>query len=107
MRKKSNASSRPRAGSIYNNPCIRIKNVNGLCSRKSFRDIKRANLARLIERGRKPSSLYLFIRLIIKITLTAQGGHISLKYNLFVDDELVSHNSLRIIIKGEPPDEHL
>ncbi|WP_460000522.1 DUF1934 family protein [Paradesulfitobacterium aromaticivorans] len=42
-----------------------------------------------------------------KINLTAQGGHISLKYDLFVDDELVSHNSLRIIIKGEPPDEHL
>ncbi|WP_328812357.1 DUF1934 domain-containing protein [Paradesulfitobacterium ferrireducens] len=39
----------------------------------------------------------------VEIDLTAQGGHISLKYDLFVDDELVSHNSLRIRIKGEPP----
>jgi len=34
--------------------------------------------------------------------LTAQGGHISLKYNLFVDGQLVSDNELFITIKGLP-----
>lgn len=33
--------------------------------------------------------------------LTAQGGRISLEYDLFVDDELMSHNTLTISIKGD------
>lgn len=35
------------------------------------------------------------------IHLTEQGGHITLKYNLFADDNLVSQNTLRIIIRRE------
>lgn len=33
--------------------------------------------------------------------LTVQGGRISLKYDLFVDNEFVSHNGLMIIIKED------
>lgn len=35
--------------------------------------------------------------------LTVQGGRISLEYDLFVDDELLSQNELKILIKEEPP----
>ena len=38
----------------------------------------------------------------IETDLTAQGGRISLEYDLFVDNELVSHNGLAIMIKEEP-----
>ncbi len=38
----------------------------------------------------------------IETDLTAQGGRISLDYDLFIDDKLVSHNGLAIIIKEEP-----
>lgn len=37
----------------------------------------------------------------VESDLTAQGGRISLKYNLFVDDKFVSHNALVITIKEE------
>lgn len=39
----------------------------------------------------------------MEIHLTEQGGHITLKYNLLVDDQLVSRNTLRIIIKEDAP----
>ena len=39
----------------------------------------------------------------MEINLTDQGGSITLKYNLFADDELVSHNTLTMIIKEDPP----
>ncbi len=39
--------------------------------------------------------------------LTAQGGRISLKYDLFVDDKFVSHNALVITIKEDPLNECL
>lgn len=39
----------------------------------------------------------------IEIDLTERGGNITLKYNLFSDEHLVSHNLLRINIKGDPP----
>lgn len=35
--------------------------------------------------------------------LTAMGGRITLKYDLYVDEELVSHNGLTIIIKEDLP----
>ena len=37
----------------------------------------------------------------VESDLTAQGGRISLKYDLFVDDKFVSHNALMITIKEE------
>jgi uncharacterized beta-barrel protein YwiB (DUF1934 family) len=37
----------------------------------------------------------------VESNLTVQGGRISLKYDLFVDDIFVSHNSLVITIKEE------
>jgi Uncharacterized protein conserved in bacteria len=37
----------------------------------------------------------------VESNLTVQGGRISLKYDLFVDDIFVSHNSLVINIKEE------
>ncbi|MHB8126318.1 MAG: YwiB family protein [Desulfitobacteriaceae bacterium] len=37
----------------------------------------------------------------VESDLTAQGGRISLKYNLFVDDKFVSHNTLVITVKEE------
>lgn len=37
----------------------------------------------------------------VESDLTAQGGRISLKYDLFVDDKFVSHNVLVITIKEE------
>ncbi len=37
----------------------------------------------------------------VESDLTAQGGRISLKYDLFVDDKFVSHNTLVITIKEE------
>ncbi len=40
----------------------------------------------------------------VEIDLTAQGGRISLKYDLFVDDKFVSHNALMITIKEESPE---
>lgn len=39
----------------------------------------------------------------LETDLTAHGGRISLEYDLFVDDILVSHNGLAIMIKEEPP----
>lgn len=39
----------------------------------------------------------------MEIHLTEQGGHITLKYNLFSDDDLVSQNTLRIMIKEDAP----
>lgn len=39
----------------------------------------------------------------MEIRLTEQGGHITLKYNLFTEDDLVSQNTLRIIIKEDTP----
>lgn len=39
----------------------------------------------------------------LEYDLTAQGGRISLGYDLFVDDKLVSHNGLKMLIKEEPP----
>ncbi|HHY25808.1 MAG TPA: DUF1934 domain-containing protein [Desulfitobacterium dehalogenans] len=39
----------------------------------------------------------------MKIDLTEQGGNITLKYNLFIDDQWVSHNSLWINIKEDAP----
>lgn len=39
----------------------------------------------------------------VESDLTAQGGRITLEYNLYIDDQLVSHNGLTIIIKEEPP----
>lgn len=37
----------------------------------------------------------------VESNLTVQGGRISLKYDLFVDDIFVSHNSLVITLKEE------
>ncbi|MFZ3101462.1 MAG: DUF1934 domain-containing protein [Desulfitobacteriaceae bacterium] len=37
----------------------------------------------------------------VESDLTAQGGRISLKYDLFVDDQFVSYNALVITIKEE------
>lgn len=39
----------------------------------------------------------------IEIGLTELGGHITLKYNLFANDERVSQNTLRIMIKEDTP----
>ncbi|MHB1653197.1 MAG: YwiB family protein [Desulfitobacteriaceae bacterium] len=39
----------------------------------------------------------------LECDLTARGGRISLEYDLFVDDEFVSCNGLKITIKEEPP----
>lgn len=39
----------------------------------------------------------------LEYDLTGQGGRISLEYDLFVDDKLVSHNGLKMVIKEEPP----
>lgn len=39
----------------------------------------------------------------LETDLTAHGGRISLEYDLFVDDILVSHNCLTMMIKEEPP----
>lgn len=39
----------------------------------------------------------------MEICLTEDGGHITLKYNLYADQELVSHNILRIRIKEVTP----
>lgn len=39
----------------------------------------------------------------MEINLTEQGGHITLKYNLFSQEQLLSHNSLEITIKEDAP----
>ncbi|XWX64050.1 DUF1934 domain-containing protein [Desulfitobacterium sp. AusDCA] len=39
----------------------------------------------------------------MEINLTEQGGHITLKYNLFANDEKVSDNMLEINIKEDTP----
>jgi uncharacterized beta-barrel protein YwiB (DUF1934 family) len=39
----------------------------------------------------------------MEICLTEHGGHISLKYNLFIDEDFISQNKLRIMIKEEAP----
>lgn len=39
----------------------------------------------------------------VKCDLTAHGGRISLEYDLFVDDNLVSYNLLLLNIKEDPP----
>lgn len=39
----------------------------------------------------------------MEINLTEQGGHITLKYNLFANDEKVSDNILEINIKEDTP----
>jgi uncharacterized beta-barrel protein YwiB (DUF1934 family) len=39
----------------------------------------------------------------MEIHLTEHGGHITLKYNLFTEDDLLSQNTLRIIIKEDTP----
>ena len=39
----------------------------------------------------------------LETDLTAHGGRISLEYDLFVDDILISHNGLTITLKEEPP----
>lgn len=39
----------------------------------------------------------------IEINLTENGGHISLKYNLFSQEQLLSQNTLEIIIKEDAP----
>lgn len=39
----------------------------------------------------------------LEIRLTEYGGHITLKYNLYTDNELVSRNTLRIMIKEDTP----
>ncbi len=43
----------------------------------------------------------------IDVHLTSLGGNITLKYDLFVEEELLSHNELRINIKEENPHESL
>ncbi len=35
--------------------------------------------------------------------LTDHGGHITLKYNLYADDNLVSQNKLRIMVREDAP----
>lgn len=40
---------------------------------------------------------------LVECDLTVQGGRISLEYDLFVDDNLVSHNELLLNIKEELP----
>lgn len=39
----------------------------------------------------------------VEIGLTELGGHITLKYNLFANDERISQNTLRIMIKEDTP----
>lgn len=39
----------------------------------------------------------------LEINLTEQGGHITLKYNLFANEEKVSDNTLEINIKEDTP----
>ncbi|AFM43491.1 hypothetical protein Desaci_4656 [Desulfosporosinus acidiphilus SJ4] len=39
----------------------------------------------------------------VECDLTAQGGRISLEYDLFVDDNFVSHNLLWVTIKEDNP----
>jgi uncharacterized beta-barrel protein YwiB (DUF1934 family) len=39
----------------------------------------------------------------VESDLTAQGGRISLEYDLFVDDNFVSHNLLLVTIKEDTP----
>ncbi|WP_407306187.1 DUF1934 domain-containing protein [Desulfosporosinus sp. SB140] len=39
----------------------------------------------------------------VECDLTAQGGRISLEYDLFVDDNFVSHNLLLVTIKEDNP----
>ncbi|NMA69521.1 MAG: DUF1934 domain-containing protein [Desulfitobacterium sp.] len=39
----------------------------------------------------------------MEISLTEEGGHISLKYNLFSQEQLLSQNTLEIIIKEDAP----
>lgn len=41
----------------------------------------------------------------IEIDLTVHGGRISLEYDLFIDDHLVSHNVLLLSIKEDSPNE--
>ena len=40
---------------------------------------------------------------VVESDLTAQGGRISLEYDLFVDDNFVSHNLLWVTIKEDNP----
>lgn len=35
---------------------------------------------------------------VVESNLTGQGGHISLKYNLYVEEELISYNTLSITV---------
>lgn len=37
----------------------------------------------------------------VESDLTAHGGKISLEYDLFVDDEILSHNGLTIVVKED------
>lgn len=39
----------------------------------------------------------------LEIRLTEYGGNITLKYNLYADNDLVSRNTLRIMIKEDTP----
>ena len=66
----------------------------------------------VFEKGRRHGSPYvtaqgaLFFEIDtedMEINLTEQGGNITLEYNLFSDEQLVSHNSLRINIKEDAP----
>ena len=70
------------------------------------------NLAQEFKEGVLNSSIYTTcygkIRLKVmprwvECDLTAHGGRISLEYDLFVDDNLVSYNLLLLNIKEDPP----
>lgn len=39
----------------------------------------------------------------LEMRLTEYGGHITLKYNLYADNDLISRNTLRIMIKEDTP----
>lgn len=39
----------------------------------------------------------------MEISLTELGGHITLKYKLFADEQEISQNTLKILIKGDTP----
>lgn len=71
-----------------------------------------ANLRQIFERGVLHHSTYvtpygsIYLSALteeMEISLTEQGGHITLKYNLIADREPISQNTLRIIIKEDAP----
>ncbi|KLU59187.1 putative beta-barrel protein YwiB [Peptococcaceae bacterium CEB3] len=86
---------------------LRIEGKHITLNRMGKAELKQEFQPGILHRGRYVTSfgtLWLSVLTTeLEYDLTVMGGRISLEYDLFADDALVSHNGLEIIIKEEPP----